>query len=220
MEPDQSEGIVLKAIEFRERMRIITVMTQKFGIISLIIKGLGGKNHRLMNLSTPLTRAEFIFKQRKNELWRFLDGTILDLHRPLRVELSRLETAQHMLHRILQTQLPHKPSPHLYALLKSFLHNLKTTTDPELLQIAFTLKFLSHEGQLSTSNTCAHCAETPAHLYSKGAPFCQSCSPPLAIKFSPTDKQHLSDILSCRSFTLLESLNINKQKFNLICNDN
>ncbi|MCP5509177.1 MAG: DNA repair protein RecO [Chlamydiales bacterium] len=208
---EKTEGITLKSIEFREHQRIITVMTKDHGIISLIASRLGSKNYRLLNLTSPLTCGEFVFKPGKTDLWRFIDGSILDLHAPIRQELGKLQAAQSMLKRMHTTQLPQKPAPALYQLLKSFLSRLKTTTVPETLLTAFTLKFLRHEGLLSIKTTCGHCAAPDSFRFHEGDNYCAACAPFGSIALTPDEWQQMIHLLASRSFEALESLPINDQ---------
>ena len=215
---EKTEGITLKSIEFREYQRIITVMTKDLGIISLIVSRLGSKNYRLINLTSPLTCGEFVFKQRKSDLWRFLDGSILQTHAPIRQELSKLNAAQAMLKRILDTQLPHKPAPALYLLLKSFLGRLQTTPVPDVLLTAFILKLLRHEGLLSIKTTCGTCNAENAYCFYSGDNFCTTCAPPFATALTSDEWQQMIHLLACKSFDSLEALPLNLQKLQSICN--
>ena len=215
---EKTEGITLKSIEFREYQRIITVMTKDMGLISLIVSRLGSKNYRLINLTSPLTCGEFVFKTRKSDLWRFLDGSILHAHAPIRQELSRLNAAQSMLKRILDTQLPHKPAPALYLLLKSFLARLQTTNAPDTLQIAFTLKLLRHEGLLSIKTRCGTCNAENAYCFHSGDNFCAACAPPFSTALTSEEWQQMIHLLACKSFDSLENLSCNFSKLQAICN--
>ncbi len=215
---EKTEGITLKSIEFREFQRIITVMTRDMGIISLIVSRLGSKNYRLINLTSPLTCGEFVFKQRKSDLWRFLDGSILNAHAPIRQELSRLSAAQVMLKRVLDTQLPHKPAPALYFLLKTFLQRLQSTPVPDTLLTAFTLKFLLHEGLLSTKTICGTCSAPNSHHFYSGDNFCSNCAPPFSTALTSEEWQQMIHLLACRSFDALETLPLNLPKLQLLCN--
>ena len=145
---EKVEGIVLKAIPFKEQDRIVTLYTKEQGTISLYVRGLSKKKPTLTNLTTPLSRGEFLFRKGKNDLHTFIDGTIFDLHLNLRTSYKHMETGGKFLQAIHHTQLPCKKAPSLYALLASFLKKLGAASFPETLWASFQLKLLTHEGLL------------------------------------------------------------------------
>lgn len=199
------EGIVLKAIDFRERQRIVTIFTPDEGLITVFISRISPKNPERINLSTPLTRADWQVKVRKNDLWSLQDASILDLHLPLRQNFDRLQAARLMIERVLKTQLPHKPAPKLYALFKTFLKSLTTTENPALLELTFALKLMRHEGLLSLSANCSSCEKNLSFHFAFGENFCTSCAPPNATALTPDQWKQMMKLLSMRSFKNLEA---------------
>ncbi|MCB1084774.1 MAG: DNA repair protein RecO [Chlamydiia bacterium] len=143
------EGIVLRATPFKENDRIVTLFTPEFGVMSLYVKNLSRKKPTLTNLTTPLARGEFVFSKGRSDLFRFLDGTLIDLHRDLRRSYAHLEVGGKMVQSILATQMPGKSAPALYRLLALYLKALSTFSRPETLGASFMLKLLKHEGLLS-----------------------------------------------------------------------
>lgn len=149
---EKVEGIVLKAISFKENDRILTLYTPEQGVMSLYVRGLSKKKPTLTNLATPLCRGEYLFRKGRSDLHKFLDGSILDLHLSLRKSYHHLEVAGKILHTMHETQLPGKSSPALYALLASYLKKLGDAKYPETLSASFHLKLLKHEGLLALEN--------------------------------------------------------------------
>ncbi|MCP5505616.1 MAG: DNA repair protein RecO [Chlamydiales bacterium] len=149
---EKVEGIVLRAVPFKDQDRILTLYTPEQGVMSLYVRGLSKKKPTLTNLATPLCRGEYLFRKGRADLHKFLDGSIVDLHLALRKSYRHLEVAGKILTTIYETQLPGKSSPALYALLASFLKKLGSATYPETLSASFHLKFLKHEGLLDLEN--------------------------------------------------------------------
>ena len=106
MSERREEGIVLKSTPFKDADRIVTVFTPNQGVLSFIVKRLSKNRPAMVNLTTPLCRGEFIFKTGRSQLHRFIDGTILDLHLPLRQSYERLDYGAKMLSAILTSQMP------------------------------------------------------------------------------------------------------------------
>ncbi|MCP5492573.1 MAG: DNA repair protein RecO [Chlamydiales bacterium] len=199
-----SEGIVLKSVDFRENKRIVTIFTAEHGLITAFIPSI--KTPQRLNLSSPLTRAEWQLKPGKGDLWKFLDASILELHLPIRQDLERLQVARYLLSQMLETQMPHKPTPALYALLRSFLNRLKTTSNPLALRIAFHLKLLLHEGLFSLDPHCATCQITPGNHFHDGLLYCGSCKPPRSPKLTSEQHETLHTLATTRSFSGIEAI--------------
>jgi len=149
---EKTEGIVLSSIEFRDRQRLIKVFTPHFGLMTLIVKGISKKAYHLISLTSLLTRGEFLFSKGRGEIFRFIEGTTLDMHLPLREDLCNLNVAGKLVHTILRSQFPGKPSPRLYALFVSYLTQLPSFIEKETILYSFYLKMLKHEGLLPSSS--------------------------------------------------------------------
>lgn len=141
---ESSKAIVLKSVFFKDNQKIITLFSEKLGLISALIKGYSSPMKS--SLSELFCEAEYIFSKGNSDLRKYQDASILDLHLPLRGKLSYLKSASCLAQSLLSTQLPEKPSPHLYALFSSFLKQIPFFTSQETLLCCFYLKFLRHEG--------------------------------------------------------------------------
>lgn len=147
MQEEQTEGIVLRSQDFKERHRLITLFTPH-GLINLIVKGISRKNAHLLSLTTPFCHGEYHYFRSHSELLQFRDGTVLDDHFNLRQNFNALQTAGTLAYAILTSQMPGKPSPFLFALYKSY-HKQTLRFDASFSFLAsFYLKLLKHEGLL------------------------------------------------------------------------
>jgi DNA repair protein RecO (recombination protein O) len=152
MMEERAEGIVLRSLDYKERERIITVLTKEMGIISLIAKRMTQGRSHLVALTTPFTHAEFLFRKGRSELMPLIDGTLLSEHRELRSSYASLQSAGQLLQMILLSQFPGKPAPALYALLLAYLGHLPTSKNRAGLASSFFLKLLKHEGLFPIEN--------------------------------------------------------------------
>jgi DNA repair protein RecO len=142
MSHESSKALVLRSLFFKDNQKILTLFSERFGLISLVMKGCSAKG----SLSEPFCEAEYFFTKGSSDLRKYHDGSIIDLHLPLRNKLSYLKTASTMTKAVLTSQLPEKHSPHLYGLLSSFLKQVPHFPSQETLLSCFYLKFLRHEG--------------------------------------------------------------------------
>lgn len=209
MNEEKTEGIVLKAIPFKENDRILTLFTPDRGVMSLYVRGLSKKKPSLVNLTTPFCRAEFLFRQGRSDLYRFIDGTILDLHLPLRRSYHNLKYAGKMLQAILKSQMPGKGAKPLYFLLLSYLKKLPDSSMPDTLWASFTLKLLKYEGLLAIHDTCLTCEAEKATHISEGESRCGKCSSPMSLSFSDLDWKALQVLSLARTFDPFINLELN-----------
>ena len=144
MQHEISKSIVLRSAFLKDKQKILSLFSERFGLISLIIKGCSSPIKG--SLSEPYCEAEFSFTKGSSDIRKYHDGSIIDLHLALRNKLSHLKTASAMGKAILTSQLPEKASPHLYALLSTFLKQVPLFLFQETLLTCFYLKFLRHEG--------------------------------------------------------------------------
>lgn len=146
MQQDHSKAIVLRSFPFKENQKIVTVFSEHFGILSILVKGISSKKSSIHSLCELFCEGEFVFSKGRSNLNQLMDGSLLNLHLPLRDKLSYLKTAASMTNVLLKSQCPETPAPHLYALLSAFLKQIPMFSIQETLLGCFYLKLLKHEG--------------------------------------------------------------------------
>ncbi len=146
MGEEREEGIVLQTRDYREREKIITMLSEQSGVINLIVKGISSKSYDKNACAQLFCRADYIYRRGRSDLFRYIDATLIEPHHYLRNALSTLKCAGSLGHIILKSQMPGKPSPQLYQLFRSYLQKLKTAHNFEALLTSFYLKLLKHEG--------------------------------------------------------------------------
>src|SRR5579872_5211940 len=149
MTEEKTEGIVLRCMPFKENARILTLITLHSGLINIIVKKISRRTPHLLSLTTPFSQGEFFYTKRNSDLFQFQEGSLIEEHLFLRNKLSFLKTAGQMAQALLQGQLPGKPAPLLYALFSSYLKQIPSFDDPEILLGSFYLKILKYEGLIA-----------------------------------------------------------------------
>ena len=205
MHEEKTEGIVLRAQDFKERHRIITLFTPQ-GLISLIVKNISRKNTRLLSLTTPFCHGEYHFRRNNSELLRFHDGSLIDEHLNLRQSYSTLQAAGALAHAVLTSQMPGKPSPALFVLYKSYHKQVPCFSDPAALLSSFYLKLLKYEGLLTIAPRCTHCDEAPSRLLYNGESLCTQHNVQGGLHFSPSEWETLLILDGAQQFSALSTL--------------
>ena len=155
----QTEGIILRAVPFRDYDHILTLFTPEAGMMKLFVHGSRSKRRGMQGLCTPLTKVEAIYRDKGGEIFSCQEMALIESYAHLRVELNRLEAACDLLHAVSCSQLAGKPAPRLYALLCFFLERLSQAVSPSALALCFRLKLLKHEGLAAFPFVCSACGQ-------------------------------------------------------------
>lgn len=171
------EGIVLKQIPFKETDRIVTLYSKEQGVLQFIVKRLSQKNLQKVNLVSPLCYGEYHLRGKEQSLLQLIDGSIYNLHLPIRENSKRLQASMKILQLLLSTQVQNKPSALLFQLVKSYLSQMTKTPHVEELLLSFHLKLLKHEGLIGNLFHCSKCKEEKKHFFLEGGFYCANCHP-------------------------------------------
>jgi len=187
MQLHSSKAIVLRSQILKEHQKILTLFSEQFGVISLILQK---RSKQSSCLSEPFCEGEFFFWLGSHDLKKYHDGSILDLHLGLRTQLSFLKTASCMAKAISASQIPEKASSPIYALFSAFLKQIPRFPTPGALLTCFYLKILRYEG-----------------LYHKDCDM---------LDISKQDKEHLDKIAYVQNFDALKEKEIDPSLFSYI----
>jgi DNA repair protein RecO len=196
---ERATGILLQAIPYLGRGKILKIFTPELGLLSLFSKRIS-----LSALGSPFCIAEWVYRKGTGDLHTFKDGTLLDGLLGLRQSYSHIEAASSIARDLLRSQLPGKNAKGLYELARSYLQKLPEFERPEILSASFRLKLLLHEGLIAIENTCTHCAAQPSFLVG-GESYCPAHSPSPVSPFSRAEWETLHTLAYARQFSLLNS---------------
>lgn len=202
---EKTQGVTLQSIPFEEKARIITVFTKENGLISLIIKGISQKKPSLITLCNPFCLADFIYLKGRSDIFFLKDATILNEHLFLRKNLEYISSAYSMAKAILDSQLPHKPSPDLFLLFLKYLEKIPSFASQENLVCSFLLKLLNHEGLIHLKKTCNICEKEASLLY-KGESLCPDHQIEHVQNFNLQEFKTLLDLAFTKNFSDLEKI--------------
>ncbi|MBJ7449263.1 MAG: DNA repair protein RecO [Parachlamydiales bacterium] len=200
-EEANTEALILGVMPFKEYDRIVTIFTPYLGLVKFYFKG-RQLNQRQMPL-TPLTRLDLLYKQGQSDLLQCKDIKILDSYQALREDYTFLKVGCDMANAMIISQYPHKPAPHLYALLLFYLQRIPFC--PQTILSSFYLKTLIHEGLLSSLDKCAACQDDlqEAHLAS-GEAYCNKHAQPYSFSFNAEEWIQFCLLAKSRSFSELQ----------------
>jgi DNA repair protein RecO len=206
---EKSEGIILSINPFQEHDLIFKLITPKFGIISLFLKGGQSSRRRGGTPITPLSKIEATFKRGNSTLFSCREVTLIDPFLKLRASFDSLEAALQMLQHLNFHQMEENRGEKLYQLLQCYLNNLPQAKSPSTLCASFKLKLLCHDGLFGPQTSCSHCGEKLAELMLFGGEsFCSAHAPVNSESFTLDETEQLMLLAFSRSIAELCSIQI------------
>lgn len=202
MERNKTEGILLQAIPYLGKQRILKVLTPEEGLLTLMLKA---SFKQAPALSSPFCIAEWVYRKGQKEIYPLVDGSVVDPLLDLRKNYDTLRAAGTIAQDLLHSQLPSKQAHHLYPLVCAYFRKIPTFSQPALLVASFRLKLLLQEGLLSLQKECAHCESPAFHLY-EGESFCLSHAAFPGFVFTEEEWHQLHELAFARQFSLLQAV--------------
>jgi len=203
----KTKGITLKSTPFKDSSKIVHVLSDDLGIISVIVKSLTKKNLTKISFCSSFTISELILKKNNSDIFAIKDLNLLDSNIHLRENLKYLNTASLMTKAILDSHIYQKKDFNIFLLLKSYLK--KISINPDSLYLSFLLKLLSNEGFLQLKTKCSYCEKDASSLL-QGESLCLDHSNSFAMKFEKDDFKKIFVLCFSKSFSLLENIEISK----------
>lgn len=175
---NQMEGIVLKARDYGETHKIITIFTKKLGIISAICRGANKPKSKLTAVAQNFIEANFLIYVTKG-LSTVQQGQILASHRHIREDIIKTAYTAYIIEltdKILETR---SPQPLLYDQLQKTLQYINTHEHYAIPVIMYELKMYQAGGFAPVVDYCVRCTrQEPPYTFSvqEGGFLCPNCS--------------------------------------------
>jgi len=155
----KTEGIVLKAFDFRETSRIATFFTRDFGKVKGLLKGIR-KDARKFGSSVDRFSVNDIvyYHYRNSDIHLVSQCDMKGYFAGLRADLKRMTAASYA-SELVDTVMPvEQQNIEIYQLMQDFLHELQTAKDISKLVHMFQIKILSLSGFKPHLESCVRCS--------------------------------------------------------------
>ncbi len=209
MQTEKTEGIALKTVPYKDGQKILTIFAEKRGLTTLLVKRLSLKRMHLFSGTNLFSLSEFVYFKGKSDIYYLQDLSLIREHSFLREELNYIEQAALMARALLDSQLPNKKAPALYALFKKYILKIPAFKNELTLSYSFMLKLLIHEGLLHLTGSCSSCQNTARYIV-RGELLCPLHAPSYALSFSSLEMESLKLLAHSRTFENLKSLQLSK----------
>ena len=212
----KSQSITLKVFPYKDSSKIVNLFTKDFGLISVIIYGIGKKMNNLQAICNLFTQSEIIIQESHSDLFILKDTSIIDQNLHLRNNFTDLKIAGKISKAVLDSNLPFNKSKPLFLLLEKFLKNI--SINPLAIYSSFLLKLLLIEGLINPKINC-HICQNKAQNISFAESVCEKHSDQHSFRFTKDEFDILHLLTFIKSFSLFKAIEITstfEDKINLL----
>lgn len=174
----RSEGIVLKAYNFRETSRIITFFSKDFGKLKLLAKGIRKPGSKFGASLELFTHSSVIFyKKETKEIYTLSDSHIIHSFDRLRSNLVSFILASNILNFLSAATPTEEPNPQLFTL--SLLTFRLIEDHPKVMLLwGYLIKALALLGYSPELSRCIECKKLSTSTWldiERGGIICEGC---------------------------------------------
>jgi DNA repair protein RecO (recombination protein O) len=201
----RTEGIVLKAYNYGEADRILTLITPNSGKLRAVAKGIRKTKSRMSGHLDLFTRST-LFVARGRQLDIITQAETIENFRGVRDDLWRSSYCHYVAELLDGFSAEALPNYPLYALSVQTLRRLATSSTCDLVVRVFELQLLGHTGYRPQLHRCLGCEasiEPDGNRFSVklGGVLCQTCA----------SMDAAAPSISPRSLKALRNLQVNEQ---------
>jgi len=194
---ESTPAIVLRARDYAESDRIVTILTRDHGKLAGIAKGAKASRYRFERKLEPFSHVMLHFRRRPHGQLVFITrAEAVELEQyPIDQDLGRIALGSYMLELTDALTAPEGEAAQAYRILAEALAALSPASADAALKQAFEMRILAWAGFGLDFDRCRMCGETPGaeagamyFVASRGGVVCPRCRPNLtegAIKLRP-----------------------------------
>ena len=175
-----TQGIVLKAVRYKENDVILTLFTRKLGKVSAIAKGAKRNKSSLLSSAQLFSYANYTLKRKGNMYTVNQSDTIKSFY-DISYDIEAFSYATYITKLVEGSTCENQTNNRLFILLAQTLYlYTQDNTDKKFITRAFELKFLDYIGFRPVVNRCSSCGNksiksSTFNVY-EGGLLCDVCS--------------------------------------------
>jgi len=181
------EGIVLRAMTYKENDVILTVFTREYGVIGILARGAKKLKSRFRSFSAIFTHANFYIHYKQGGLSILTDVKLVNDNTGLILDLTKAAYAAYICELSYKVFDKDTPNHYYYDLLSSIIDKINNDFDPKIITMIYELKLLDFLGVRPNLDSCANCSTTKGIVTMdarSGGFICQNCFEPYMKKVS------------------------------------
>ena len=114
-DPFSVRGIILKSTDFKEKDRLISVLTRNHGVISIRVRGVSGRASKMSFVSIPYSYCDFVITS-SNGFYYLKEGSIISGNSGIMNSLESMAVAGHISSCLLESVMQSDNSRECYDL--------------------------------------------------------------------------------------------------------
>ena len=152
-------GIVLRSVDTKEADKILTVLTDRMGKLSVVAKGARSRRSKVTAATQLLTYSELVLSESHG--WQYLaEASTIELFDGVRQDVELLSLASYFAELTETVVYEESEAGDILSLLLNALYALgKLKKPPELVRAAFEMKLMSLIGFEPLLERCAYCGD-------------------------------------------------------------
>lgn len=210
-----TKGLVLRETRYKDNDKILSVLTEELGLLTVKARGVMRKNSRLKSGCQLLSYSEFTLFE-KNGFYTVNESEPIQMFIGLRQDIELLSLGSYFAQLLETVSTEDQVNPELLSLGLNSLYALEKLKKPQaLVKAVFELRLLSLAGYHPEISGCGVCGSPDARhfYYQEGCLLCDACRRVNGIgaytRISETVLAAMAYILDCQmkrmfSFTIPE----------------
>ena len=153
---EEVEGIIISEKPYGETSKIINVLTKKYGIIGMMVKGCRTMKSPLRSVTGKLTYGVFFIYYKKDKLSLLSEVNVINNFNNIKKDIDKISYAAFLLE-LAEQVYRQQPNNNIYTLLIDGLIKINENYDSLVITNIIELKFLDFLGVLPVLDGCAVC---------------------------------------------------------------
>ncbi|MDA0841692.1 MAG: DNA repair protein RecO [Planctomycetota bacterium] len=205
-----TDAVILNQIEYSNTSLIVTLFTEKFGLLSGLAKGARRQKSPFLGSFDRLNHNEITFyRHTRSTLHTISESKIKNSFLGLRESQDRMYAAHYIADIVRGMTREEEPHPELFNLLVNTLRELEQADDVPRVLFQFEIKFLSEVGFRPELESCVICWQKPQgqRIYfcaNEGGIACELCAAQMPAQVTLTSKGALASLIALQKRRLSE----------------
>lgn len=195
---DNIKGIVIRAIDYGETSKILTIFSYERGIISVMARGAKNPKSKKLNLVSVFTETNFELTKSK-EFYYLNDGEIINHNFHIRESIKKIYLSQMFFDIIERTTFKNEENKVVYDLLVKTIKYFGIENNYLKVTNMFLIKLISMLGYKPALNRCIKCGKNQfTNVYfsiENGGIVCENCKKFNNMELNIKEYKYLCDIL-------------------------
>lgn len=177
MKLEEVIGIVVSETNYSETSKILNVITDKYGLISIMSKGCKNIKSPLRSVSSKLIYGKFIIYYKEGKISTLKEVSVLNNFKNIKKNIMSVSFASYLLE-LSEGVIKHSNNTQVFTLLIQGLEKINDGFDPLVIMNILELKYLEYLGVMPIIDECAVCGKKKGIVTLssyKGGYICENC---------------------------------------------